>query len=137
MSQLSFETKTSLRKYIDEQGNVDYTALENDPWFHEQIQQIQNTDINKLSYKEEFVFWLNAYNILTIKTVHSRLQTNPKWKGNSSYLTRFKFFILTKHDVGGKKISLYTLENKILRKKFKDPRIHFAINCARTVDETL
>ena len=130
MAQLSFENKASLRKYIDEQGNVDYAALDNDPWFHEQIQRIQITDISKLSYNEEFVFWLNAYNILTIKTVHSRLHANSKWKGNSSYFSKFKFFILTKHNVGGRKISLYNLENKILRKKFKDPRMHFAINCA-------
>ncbi|MCE7735290.1 MAG: DUF547 domain-containing protein, partial [Candidatus Heimdallarchaeota archaeon] len=40
------------------------------------------------------------------------------------------FFYLRKHKVAGMKLSLYTLENKILRKKFKDPRIHFAINCA-------
>lgn len=130
MSQLSFETKFLLKKYIDEQGNVDYTALDNDPWFHQQIQQIQDIDLNKLSDKEEFVFWLNTYNILTIKAVNNRLQNDPKWNGNSSYLSKFKFFWLTKHNVGGQKISLYKLENKILRKKFKDPRIHFAINCA-------
>ena len=27
-------------------------------------------------------------------------------------------------------MNLYNLENKILRKHYKDPRIHFAINCA-------
>jgi hypothetical protein len=32
--------------------------------------------------------------------------------------------------IGDKKYSLNNLENDILRPQFKDPRIHFAINCA-------
>ncbi|MBK9742889.1 MAG: DUF547 domain-containing protein [Saprospiraceae bacterium] len=31
--------------------------------------------------------------------------------------------------VNGKKYSLNNIENDIIRKQFKDPRIHFALNC--------
>ena len=40
------------------------------------------------------------------------------------------FFYFQKLVFGGLKINLYNLENEIIRKRFPDPRIHFAINCA-------
>lgn len=42
------------------------------------------------------------------------------------------FFILRRHKIANQRISLYNLENRILRKQFQEPRIHFAINCAST-----
>jgi len=57
------------------------------------------------------------------------LKKNPNWKGNISLLSKFRFFILRKFMVAGKKRSLNFIEHGILRKKFRDPRIHFAINC--------
>lgn len=87
-------------------------------------------DIVDLSYEEEFAYWLNAYNFLTIKGVLKQLDKNQNWKGNLSWFSKVKFFYLQKFKLRSGKINLYNLENKILRKKFKDPRIHFAINCA-------
>ena len=40
------------------------------------------------------------------------------------------FFYFTKFEAGGETMSLYHLEHDIIRKRFGDPRIHFAINCA-------
>ena len=34
------------------------------------------------------------------------------------------------HTIGGKKVSLDAIENKIIRPTFKEPRIHAALNCA-------
>jgi hypothetical protein len=36
----------------------------------------------------------------------------------------------TINQIGGREISLYRLENGIIRKRFPDPRLHFALNCA-------
>lgn len=58
------------------------------------------------------------------------LERNPNWKGNVSLFSKIRFFLLRRFNVAGKKSNLRNLENKILRKRFKDPRIHFAINCA-------
>jgi hypothetical protein len=111
-------------------GNIDFKAIQKDPWLKTQIQILEETSVNDLTKIEEFVFWLNSYNILTIKAVCDKLGENHLWKGNKSLFEKFKFFIWKKYKVGGKKVSLYTIENKILRKKFKEPRIHFVINCA-------
>jgi hypothetical protein len=119
-----------LKDYLNSDGLVDYESLHKDPWLHSQIQRIEQTDLSNLSYKGKFTFWLNAYNLVVLKSVCQEIGKNPNWIGNTSFLKRFRFFYLRKHLVAGRKISLYNLENKILRKEFEDPRIHFAIHCA-------
>ncbi|UCE14981.1 MAG: DUF547 domain-containing protein [Candidatus Heimdallarchaeota archaeon] len=118
-----------LKPFIDANGLVDYNGLKEDKWLHEQVLKLKTADLHGMSYSEEYAFWLNAYNILTLKGVFMELERNPNWSGNISFLQRVKFFYLRRFSIAGKKINLYNLENKILRKRFKDPRIHFAINC--------
>ncbi|NHJ32469.1 MAG: DUF547 domain-containing protein, partial [Asgard group archaeon] len=116
-------------KWIDKQGKVDYSLLKEDQWFWEQIFAIENVNLKKYSQDEELAFWLNAYNLLTIKGVLFELKMNPKWKGNTTLLTKFRFFILRRFPVAGKKLNLNYIEHSIIRRKFKDPRVHFALNC--------
>ncbi len=40
------------------------------------------------------------------------------------------FFVLQRITLGGHRTSLYFLENQVIRKRFADPRVHFALNCA-------
>ncbi|OLS20225.1 MAG: hypothetical protein HeimC3_41510 [Candidatus Heimdallarchaeota archaeon LC_3] len=120
----------SFIKENDDNKDVDY-GFYNDPvWLDRKTKEIASTDINILSDNEKLAFYINAYNILTVWAVRKKLKKNPSWKGNTSYIRKIKFFYLSKYVVAGKKINLYNLENKILRKKFNEPRIHFAINCA-------
>jgi hypothetical protein len=44
--------------------------------------------------------------------------------------TSTKFFTSPEHMVANRRLSPDDIEHKILRKQFKDPRIHFAIICA-------
>ncbi len=69
--------------------------------------------------------------MLTINGILRQLRKNPDFakKGNKSIFQRLRFFWWTKYQIGGRKYSLYKIENKILR-KFSEPRIHFALNCA-------
>ncbi len=41
-----------------------------------------------------------------------------------------KFFTSRQHTVAGQRLSQDDIEHEILRKRFKDPRIHFAVICA-------
>lgn len=125
-----FDNLSALKPYIDNNGLVKYESLKEDKWLTKQFQRLKTTDLHGMNYNEEFAFWLNAYNILTIKGVYMELERNPNWKGNISLINKIRFFFLRRFNVAGKKINLRNLENKILRKRFKDPRIHFAINCA-------
>jgi hypothetical protein len=72
-------------------------------------------------------FWINAYNLLAIKMVveHYPLASIrdagsflwPVWKKTAGL-------------VGGNAYSLDEIEHDILRGRFHDPRVHFAIVCA-------
>ncbi|MFX0124015.1 MAG: DUF547 domain-containing protein [Candidatus Hodarchaeota archaeon] len=124
-----FDNLSALKPYIDNNGLVNYEKLKKDKWLVDQVQYLKTADLQSMNQNEEFAFWLNAYNILTIKGVYKELERNPNWKGNLSFISKIRFF-LRRFNVAGKNINLRDLENKILRKRFKDPRIHFAINCA-------
>ncbi|MFX0182281.1 MAG: DUF547 domain-containing protein [Candidatus Hodarchaeota archaeon] len=121
---------TVLKDYIDGDGLVDYTQLKEDLWLKDHIKRIEAFKQNNMSKEERFAFWLNAYNLLVLKGVCLEVEKNPSWKGNMSRWNKSKFFYLRKFNVAGRKLNLYYIENRILRKEFKDPRIHFTINCA-------
>ena len=133
----SISNTTSLKQWINNEGLVDYKAIKEESWLQIQIKNLRTADLSIYSTNEELAFWLNAYNLLTLKGVLIELKKNPNWKGNISYFSKIKFFYLRRFEVAGRKINLYNLENKILRKKFQDPRIHFAINCASKSCPTL
>lgn len=121
--------RSILTKYIVD-GRVDYIKLKSDQWLTDTLVIFRQVNVENLSTSEKFAFWLNAYNLLTLASVLKEMDKNPDWDGTVSYWSRVKFHYLRKHKIGGKNLSLYYIENKILRKVFKDPRIHFALNCA-------
>lgn len=118
-----------LQKYVDPAGLVDYKSLAGDrAKLDEYLGYVALTSPKKdpalfPTRQDAEAYWLNAYNALAIKGVLDR----PGIKSVQENLTGF--FYLTKYVLGGKKVSLYTLENQIVRKGFEDPRIHFALNC--------
>lgn len=118
-----------LARHVDHQGRVDFcglmadrSELENVIHFIATMDPVSrpdlfSTDTARLSY------YINAYNALAMYGV---LQTGVPhdfgWAG------RFRFFYLRKFKIGGRSISLYSLENDIIR-PIGDPRVHFALNC--------
>ncbi len=130
MDSKNMSNSAFLKQWINNEGLVDYSAINESSWLQIEIENLKKVDLSNFSRNEELAFWLNAYNLLTLKGVLVELKKNPNWNGNTSYFSKVKFFYLRRFEVAGKKINLYNLENKILRKQFRDPRIHFAINCA-------
>ncbi|MEM8955410.1 MAG: DUF547 domain-containing protein [Verrucomicrobiota bacterium] len=91
---------------------------------------IASADLTARSPDEILAFYLNAYNANILAEILADYPT--KGPGNGSALGRAKFFRWNKITVAGKKLSFSDLENKIIRKRFNEPRIHFALNCAST-----
>jgi len=84
------------------------------------------------SKKDHLAYWINLYNAFTIELIlrHYPLES-IKDIGSSIQIP----FVNSPWDVklieiDGKKYDLNNVEHSILRKKFDEPRIHFAINCA-------
>ncbi len=86
------------------------------------------TEVNRLSHNERFAFYINAYNAFTIKLILTKYPGINSIKEIGSFFSNpwsIKFISLE-----GQTVSLDTIEHDFLRPVFKDPRIHFAINCA-------
>lgn len=121
-------------------GLVDYGGIKNDSTnlkaYLARLNSLDSVEYRGWSENEKKAFWINAYNAITIYSVVinypiksgsflSRI-TSPK---NS--VKRIRGFWKKKYTaVMGKDISLDEIEHHILREKFHDPRIHFALVCA-------
>ncbi len=130
-----------LQQYVNERGFVDYIALQKDPDNLEDY-YYQITTYSPDSHPDLFptenhklAYWINAYNagamkaVLTYYPIDSVLDV--KQPGIFFFLSnKSGFFFFQRLKFGGKTTSLYYLENSVIRKRFGEPRIHFAVNCA-------
>lgn len=77
------------------------------------------------SENEKLAYWINLYNASTVYLIVSNYPTASITKLNGGKPWDKKFV-----KSGGKVYSLNQIENQIVRPRFKDPRIHAALNCA-------
>jgi hypothetical protein len=118
-----------LKKNVSSEGKVNYIGFKNE------LNQLdayllvlqKNQPSAKWTEDEKKAFWINAYNAHTIKMIlnHYPVSSIMDIKENSQSAFDFKWI-----ELGKTKISLNDIENTKLRAVFKDPRIHFALNCA-------
>lgn len=93
----------------------------------------QQTGINPLEYNraEQYAYWVNLYNALTINVVldHYPVSSIKKIKLGGSFFSTgpWKADIIT---INNQSLSLDDIEHNILRPIWKDPRTHYAVNCA-------
>lgn len=120
---------TLLQKHVDEKGNVDYKALKKEEATLDTylvfLEKFDTTNFD--SENAEKAFWINVYNAYTLKIILSNYPlksiTNIKEGGKTAWKISFV-------KAGGKTYTLDHVEHEILRKRFKDPRIHVGVNCA-------
>jgi hypothetical protein len=107
---------------------VDYAALARDPSYPVALADFAAADPTALaSEADRIAFWINAYNLLAIKTIVDR-RPIASIRDGGSFL-----FPIWKREVGrvaGRERSLDEVEHAILRKDFAEPRVHFAVVCA-------
>jgi len=121
-----------LRQHLDESGNVDYFALLAEKSVVQYVESLEGFDLTTLKNREEkLAFWINTYNALSIYGVVKKLRKDPGFakRGNKNLIQKARFFVLERFDIGNRRFSLRSLENYI-REEFKEPRIHFALNCS-------
>ena len=117
-----------LQKYV-KNGVVDYQGFKKEEAKLDQYLSIlEKTDPKELSRNEQFAFYVDAYNAWTIKLILSAYPGVKSIKDLGSLLkSPWKKKIAR---IDGDIITLDNIEHDILRPRFKDPRIHFAVNCA-------
>jgi hypothetical protein len=117
-----------LEKYVKD-GRVSYAGFKSDSAQLDQyLNLLKAVDIKSLSRDEQFAFYVNAYNAWTIKLILTKYPGISSIKSLGVFNTGpWKKKVV---QLKGKPVSLDHIEHEILRPVFKDPRVHFAINCA-------
>ncbi|MBS1791214.1 MAG: DUF547 domain-containing protein [Acidobacteria bacterium] len=118
------------RKYVNAQGLVNYNGLKSElpalKTFIDQISAVSPESHSQLfpDGGEQLRYWMTAYNAWVLYIAAS------EYPSKSSLWNFIGLFRNRDIKLGGKAMGLEDLEHKIIRKRYKEPRIHFYINCA-------
>lgn len=121
-----------LQKYVDQDGFIDYKSFVKDTSsLNQYLEQLSAHHPNSSWTEDERkAYWINTYNAFTLKLVlkhYPVASIKDVKKGIPMINTVWYLKFIT---IEGVDYSLNDLEHNILRPRFGDPRIHFAINCA-------
>ena len=120
----SFFSKTDmfLKKNVSN-GKVDYQTIKNDATLLNEVLEIAaKIDVSKETVNSQKAFWINAYNLSLIKGIVSKYPVK-------SPLDIAGLFDKGTYTINGKKYTLNDIENKMIREKYNDPRVHFVLVC--------
>lgn len=133
--------KAYVRPAADGVNRVDYKAFKaaGHSELKAYVKRLEGTDVLSLDRPEQLAYWANLYNAKTVDIVldHYPVASIREIALDGSLLGflkksvgaggPWKARVVT---VAGQALSLDNIEHDILRPLFKDPRIHYAINCA-------
>lgn len=121
-----------VRAHVNRAGEVDYAAIKaNRAALDRYIEALAAASPDSHGARfpqrsDQLAYWINAYNALVTRGVVDAYPT----RSVRDLGLRFGFFKRPAYVLGGRKLSLQILENEIIRGRYKDPRVHFAIVCA-------
>jgi len=117
-----------LSRYV-KNGEVNYAGFKTDEARLDQyLDTLAQAEPELLAREEQFAYYINAYNAWTIKLILTAYPGISSIKDLGGFFQSpwKKEFVR----MGGREVSLDHIEHGILRPRFRDPRVHFAVNCA-------
>lgn len=134
---------TLLKRYVspspDGVNRVDYArwhkSAEDRKALDAYVAQLSSRQPSTLPRGEALAYWGNLYNAITLKVVLDNfpvtsirdVKSKGGWFDFKSYTGPWREQRVT---VEGKSYSLDGIEHDVMRPTFKDPRIHYVVNCA-------
>ena len=118
-----------LDRFVDEYGRVDFEGIAQAPAdLNSAVAYIASTSPESNpslfpSREARLAYYINAYNALAMFNV-----VDSGIPSSLAGLQKFRFFWVKKFTIGGRAMSLYALENDVIR-PMRDERVHFALNC--------
>lgn len=115
-----------LTQVVNGKGLVNYRTLQKD---HARLdlylESLAAAPFDDLDRNDKLAFLINAYNACTLKLILDHypltsvkdIPASERWQGR-------------KWLIAGRKWTLHEIEHDECRAKFKEPRVHFALNCA-------
>ncbi len=114
-----------LETYVDDQGRVDFAGLSGDRGGIEAyLRWVARADTSGMSRDARLAFHINAYNALAMYGV----ARSSGIRDFGNLFKKVRFFVMPRHAIAGRRLSLYDFENAVIRKE-GDARVHVALNC--------
>ena len=131
--------KELLATYVDDEGLVDYRMLRRKraiiAVIVREIDNVHPAEMMSWSRSEKMAFWINTYNIMTLKLITDEYPIQPIWYMKFAYPHNSimqipgawtkKYF-----PVMGLQYTLREIKDGILMARFNDPRVCFALSFA-------
>jgi len=112
----------------------DYGGLQADPGERARLQNylahLEAVDPRLYSRDEQMAYWINFYNALTIETVVEGYPVGSIKNIHRGIVPLSGPWGDERATVNGQRLTLDNMEHDILRAIWRDPRIHYAVNCA-------
>ena len=94
------------------------------------LDDLQAIDPRRLSAPEQMAYWINLYNALTVQVVLGDYPVESIREIHEGLVPLVGPWGDVRATVAGQGLTLDDIEHRILRPIWKDPRIHYAVNCA-------
>ncbi|NBC08317.1 MAG: DUF547 domain-containing protein [Bacteroidetes bacterium] len=116
-----------LQKHVNPAGQVDYKGFQRDQkqlddYLKSLAKQLPDEDWGR---DARLAYWINAYNAYTVKLILGHYPVKSIREIYDGNPWDVKWIELEEGQ-----FSLNQIEHRIIRKRFDEPRIHFAVNCA-------
>jgi hypothetical protein len=120
-----------LKKYVTQQGRVDYAGLKAAPGALERflgsIAEVPRKQFDTWTESRQLAFLINLYNAATLKLIIDHYPVDSIKNIGGFFRSPWDIAFIRLFDAT---ITLNHLEHGILRKHYREPRIHMALVCA-------
>ena len=120
-----------LRAHVRD-GLVDYDAFAKSSEFQSYLQALSAVRLTGMSKNDQLAFWINTYNAYTIELINKHNE-----RESIRNINKLLGLVSLKGPWGEpivraalRRLTLDEVEHEIIRREFKEPRIHMALVCA-------
>lgn len=114
-------------------NRVDYRAVTGEARarLERYLRSLQALQVSGLTREQQLAYWINLYNAATVKVILDHypvasirdIDISPGWFSDGPWGAKLL-------EIEGRRLGLDDIEHRILRPIWKDPRLHYALNCA-------